>query len=226
MQVMTRSQAGSPRSRRKFREGKVSPTEASAPTESPEPTAGSSGAVLPTETTHQGEQVLGTAHKILVCIHTIHLQAMHKMGSVWELDRTLTRTLMAEFTRLQMIVGEDLTKSLIALHADLETSCEGLMSDFARTLGLHPDDPVSHQVKAIIQKFQESTSLKMNLPLMELEADREDMEGFLWHCLDEIRSQSESRELIKELSRKLSAHANRVQEDVQAPKLNERAMFQ
>ena len=101
---------------------------------------------------------------------------MHEMGSVQELDRTLARTLMAEFMRLQLIIGEDVTKSLLAFHTDLETSCKGLTSDFARTLNLHPDDPMSRQVKTIIQKFQQSTSMKVNLPLMGLEAAREDME--------------------------------------------------
>ena len=133
---------------------------------------------------------------------------------------------MAEFTRLQLIIGEHLNKSLIAFCTDLEASCEVLTSDFARTMNLHPDDPMSRQVKAIIQKFQESTSVEMNLPLMELEAAREDMEGFLRSCLCEISSQSESWELIKELSWKLLAHASRVQEVVQAPKLDERAVFQ
>ena len=105
------------------------------------------------------------ARKILAHIHAIHLQAMHEMRSVWELDRTLARTLMAEFARLQLIIGEDLTKSLIAFRTDLESSCEVLSSDLVRTLSLHPNDPVSRQVKAIIQKFQQSTSMKMNLPL-------------------------------------------------------------
>ena len=76
-------------------------------------------------------------------------------------------------------------------------------------------------MKAIIQKFQQSTSMKMNLPLMELEAARKDMEGFLRSCLCKISSQSESWELIEELSRKLSAHASRVREVVQAPELDE-----
>ena len=65
----------------------------------------------------------------------------------------------------------------------------------------------------------------MGLPLMELEAAREDMEGFLWRCLREISSQSESWEIIKELSWKLSAHASRVQKVVQAPELDKQAMF-
>ena len=202
------------------------PTEAPTLAESPQPVVGSSGAALPIKTAHHGEQVLGTACEILARIHAIHLQAMHEMGSVWELDRTLARTLMAEFARLQLIIGEDLTKSLITFRTDLETLCEVLASDLVRTLNLHPDDPVSHQVKAIIQKFQQSTSMKMNLPLMELGAAREDMEGFLQSCLHKISPELESQELIEELSRKLSAHASRVQEVVQAPELDEGAVFQ
>ena len=131
---------------------KASPTGAPTLVESSQPMVGSSGAALLTETAHQEERVLDTARDILACIHTIRLQTMHEMGNVQELDWTLDRTLMAEFVRLQLIIGEDLTKSLIAFCTDLETSCEALSSDFARTLNLHPDDPVSHQVKEIIQK--------------------------------------------------------------------------
>ena len=65
---------------------KVFPTEAPTPAESTQPAVGSSGAALPIKTTHHGERVLETARKILACIHAIHLQAMHEMGSVQELD--------------------------------------------------------------------------------------------------------------------------------------------
>ena len=95
------------------------------------------------------------------------------------------------------------------------------MSDIANTLNLHPNDPASCQVKASLQKFQRATSLKVNLPLMELEAAWEDMGEFLHSCLREINSQTESWELIEELSWKMSAHASRVQELVQAPGLGD-----
>ena len=205
---------------------KMSLKEATAPRESPQVVAGSSRAALPTETTHQGERALETARKILEHVHTIRLQAMHEMGSVRELERTLVRTLMAEFVRLQLIIGEDLTKSLIALCSDLEASCEALSSDSARTLNLRSDDPAFPQVKELIQKFQQSISIKVNLPLMELGAAREDMEGFLQRCLCEISSQSESQEMIEELSGTLLAHASSIQEVIQAPELHEPAMFQ
>ena len=128
---------------------------------------------------------------------------------------------MAEFVRLQLIVGEDFTKSLIALCTDLEASGEMLMSDIVRTVDLHPNDPVSCQVRAALQKFQQTTSLKVNLPLMELQTAREDMEEFMWSCLQEISSQTESRELIEELSQKLSAHTSRLRELIQVPELTE-----
>ena len=191
---------------------KVSPMEAPAPGEPPQVVAGSSRAALPTETTHQGERALETAHDILECVHTIRLQAMHEMGSVRELERTLVCTLMTEFVSLQLIIGENLTKSLIALSSDLETSCEALSSHFAGTLNLHSDDPVFPQVKELIQKFQQSIAIKVNLPLMELGAAQEDMEGFLQRCLRELSSQSKSQEIIKELSQTLSAHASRIRE--------------
>ena len=189
---------------------KVSPKEAPAPRVSPQAIVGSSRAALPTETTYQGERALETACKILEYIHAIHLQTMHEMGGMRELEQTLVHTLMAEFVRLQLILGEDLTKSLTALHSEIETSSEALSSDLARILNLHFNDPAFPQVKELIQKYQQSISMKMNLPLMELGAAREDMEGFLQGCLRKLSSQSESQEMIEELSRTLSAHASRI----------------
>ena len=198
---------------------KVSPTEAPTPGESPQPEVGGSGAALPIKTAPHRERVLEAMCEILAHVHALCLQTMHDMGSMWELDQTLARTLLAESARLHLIIREDLTKSLIALHTDLEASCEVLFSDIVRTLNLHPNNPASLQVKATLQRFQQATSLKVNLPLMELEAAQEDMEDFLRSCLREISSQTESQELIEELSRKLLAHASKVRELIQVPDL-------
>ena len=200
---------------------KMFQTEAPTPGESPQLEAGGSGKALPTKTVPDRERVLETTCEILACIHALHLQTMHKMGSVREVDRTLAQTLMAKFARLQLIVGEDFTKSLIALHTDLEASCEVFVSDIARTLDLHPDDPASRQVKAVLHKLKQTISLKVNLPLMELEAAHDDMEEFMRSHLQEISSQTESQELIGELSQKLAAHTSRVRELVQVPELVE-----
>ena len=204
----------------------VSPKEAPAPRKAPQVAAGGSRAASPSETTHQGERALETTLDILEHIQSIRLQTMHEMGGVRELERTIVRTLMAEFVRLQLILGEDLTKSLSALHSELETSSEALSSDLVSVLNLHSGDPAFPRVKELIQKHQQSVSMKVNLPLMELEAARVDLGGFLQRCLRELSSQSESREMIEELSRTLSAHANRIQEAIQVPRIHEPAVFQ
>ena len=93
-------------------------------------------------------------------------------------------------------------------------------------MDLHPDDPAPRQVKAALRKFQQTTSLKVTLPLMELKAAHEDMKAFMWSRLRELSSQTESQELIGELSQKLANHTSRVRELVQVPELTEEAVFQ
>ena len=151
----------------------ASPTEASAPRKSLPVEAGGS------EEASSSQRVIDTMLEVLDHVHAVRLQTMYEMGSVHELDRTLARVLMAEFARVQLIIGQDLTKNLIALRLDLETSSQAFLSDIARTLNLQPTDPTSLQLKAILQGFQQATSLKVHLPLLELQAAQEDLEGFL-----------------------------------------------
>ena len=200
---------------------KVSPTESSAPGESPRVEVGDSDDTFPKKIALPKERILKTTQEILEHVHALRTQAMHEMGSIHELDCTLVQTLLAESARVQLIIGEDLAMSLIALCTDLEASSKILLSEIAKTLDLHPNNPVSCQVHAILQRFQQATSLKVNLSLMELQAARDDMEGFLWSCLQEISSQTESWDLMEELMRKLSAHASRVRELVRVPELAE-----
>ena len=142
-----------------------------------------------------------------------------------ELEQTVVRTLMAEFARLQLILGEDLTKSLSALHSELETFSEALSSDLLSVLNLHSGDLVFPQVKELIQKYQQSISMKVNLPLMELEAAREDLGGFLQKCLRELSSDPKSREMVEELSWTLLTYANRIREAILVPGIKEPAVF-
>ena len=202
-----------------------SPKEAPAPGKAPQVVAGGSKAASPTETTHQGERALETALNILEHIHALRLQTIHDMGGVRELEQTVVCTLMAEFARLQLILGEDLTKSLLALCSELETSSEALSSDLLSVLNLHSGDPTFPRVKELIKKHQQSVSMKVNLPLMELEAAREDIGGFLQRHLHELSSDPKSQEMAEELSRTLSTHANRIREAILVPGIQEPAVF-
>ena len=166
-----------------------------------------------------------TALGILEHIHALCLQTLHDLGGVRELEQTVVHTLMAEFTRLQLILGEDLTKSLSALCSELETSSEALLSDLLSVLNLHSGDLAFPRVKELIQKHHQSISMKVNLPLMELEAAREDLGRFLQRCLHELSSNTKSQEMVGELSWTLSTYANRIREAILVLGIEEPAMF-
>ena len=87
----------------------VPPADESAPREAlPMRSKANKGASSP-------QQVLEIMQGILERIHATWLQALYEMGSTRELDRTLSCALMAEFARVQLVMGKDLTQSLIAL---------------------------------------------------------------------------------------------------------------
>ena len=103
---------------------------------------------------------------------------------------------MAEFARLQAILGEDLTRSLSALHLELEASSETLVADVLDVLSLRPGNPGFSRVKELLLKHHQSVSLKVNLPLIELEAAKEDLNRFLQDRLCELGSGAQVQEIL------------------------------
>ena len=188
----------------------VSPKEAPAPEKAPQVVVGGSKAVSPTEATHQGEKDLDTALGIVKRIHALCLQILQKMGGVRELEQAAVHTLMAEFARLQSILCEDLTKSLSALCSELEAFSEVLSANLLSILNLHLCDPAFPRVKELIQKHHQSVLMKVNLPLIELEVAREDLERFLQGCLCKLSSNPEAWEVVEETSQTLSSYTRRV----------------
>ena len=203
----------------------ASSKEVPAPEKAPQAVAGGSKAVSPTETTHQGERDLETTLGIVKHIHALCLQILHKMGGMRELEQAAVRTLMAEFARLQLILCEDLTKSLSALCSELEASGEVLSADLLNVLNLHPGDLTFPQVKELIQKHNQLVSMKVHLPLIELEVAREDLERFLQGCLHDLSSDPKAREVVEEISQILSSYTCRVRETILVPGIEQPGVF-
>ena len=203
----------------------ASPKEVPAPEKAPQVVADGSKAASATETTHQGERALETTLGILERIHILCLQTLHDVGGMRELQQAAVCTLMAEFVRLQLILAEDLMKSLSALRSELETSSEALSSDLFSVLNLHLGDPAFLWVKELIQKHHQSVSMKVNLPLIELEAAREDLGRFLQGRLHDLGSDPRSQEVVEELSRTLSSYGHRVREAVLVLGIKQPAVF-
>ena len=134
------------------------------------------------------------------------------MGCVREVEQAAVNTLMAEFARLQAILGKDLTQSLSALRSELEASSKALSADMLNVLNLRPGDLGFSQVKELLQKHHQLVSLKVNLPLIELEVAKEDLNRFLQECLHELGSGLQAQEALGEIARRLLGYNRRVAE--------------
>ena len=137
------------------------------------------------------------------------------MGCIREVEQAAVRTLLAEFARLQAILGEDLTKSLSALHLDLEASSEAIFADVLNMLNLRSGNPGFSRIKELLQKYHQSVSLKVNLPLIQLEAAKVDLNRFLQERLHELGSGPQAQEELGEITQWLLGYNHRVTEIIQ-----------
>ena len=176
---------------------------------------GSCQAASPKESASKEERDLEIVRDVVRCIHAVRLQAMHDMGCMREVEQAAVRTLLAEFARLQAILGEDLTRSLSALHSDLEALSEAMLADVLNILNLRSGDPGFSRVMELLQKYHQSVSLKVNLPLIELEAAKVDLHRFLQERLHELGSGPQVQEELGEITWWLLGYNRRVTDIVQ-----------
>ena len=165
------------------------------------------------------ERTLQMARSILDQAHALQLQSMGDLGRIRDLDRMLAGTLMAEFSRVQLIVQEDVGKSLVALRSDLLASCSAFVAGVSRVMDVPPADPRLALLEASLERFRRQASLKFDLPLAEMDAAAVDITAFMNAHLQEVSSRSELPDLIEEAARLMDRHNNWVWELVRNPDL-------
>ena len=174
----------------------------------PPSTTSSQPPPTPTLGAHEGR---GIIYDTLDQVYALRLKTLQEMGFIREVDRALAKSIMAEFLRLQLIVGDDLNTSLRAMHADLEATTAELMRDMdivvQKSTALPSENPV---VRVALHQFRDLVRLKLALPLAQVDVAREDMERFLHHRLEELRSQTDMKNLIDSLSQRIATHQSRV----------------
>ena len=200
---------------RRLREQAASkPTKASAlPSSSPGSGAGR------TKAAPSRERALQMARSILDQAHALQIQSMGDLGHIRDLDRTLAGTLMAEFSRVQLIVQEDVGKSLVALRSDLLAACSAFLTDVSWVMDVPHADPRLALLEASLERFRRQASLKFDLPLAEMAAAAVDIRTFMNARLQELSSLSKLPDLIGEAATLMDQHHNWVWELVQNPDL-------
>ena len=143
-------------------------------------------------------------------VYALRLEALQEMGFIQEVDRALAKSLMVEFIRLQLIVGDRLNTSLWAMHADLKATA----ADLVRVMGIVAQNSTAlpsenPAIGVALHRFTGLVKLKLALPLAQIDAAREDMERFLHHHLEEVCSQTDMKNLIDNLSHRVAAQQSR-----------------
>ena len=62
-------------------------------------------------------------------VHNLHLQIVQEMGFIREIDQALSKSLMVEFLRLKVIIGDDLSETLQMWQADMEATTDKFLRD-------------------------------------------------------------------------------------------------
>ena len=170
-------------------------------------TTSSQPLLTPTLGSHEIREIV---HETLDQVYALRLEALQEMGFIWEVDRALAKSIMAEFIRLQLIVGDGLNTSLQAMHADLKATAADLVRDMdivaQKSTALPSKNPA---IGVALHRFTGLVKLKLALPLAQIDATREDMERFLHHRLEELCSQPDMKNLIDNLSHMVAAHQSR-----------------
>ena len=165
-------------------------------------------------------EVMELVRDTLDQVYALRLETLQEMGFIQEVDRALAKSIMSEFLRLQLIVGDDLNSSLRAMHADLEATTDELIRDLDIAAQNPTDLPSENpSVRVALHRFKELVKLKLTLPLAQVDAAPEDMDRFLHQCLEELCSQTDMRNLIDSLSQRVAAHQSRVHQIVYSESL-------
>ena len=144
-------------------------------------------------------------------LHNLHLETVQEIGFIQAVDQAQAKSLMVEFLRLKLIMGDDLSTALRTWQADMEAITEEFLRDLdSATQTSTALLSKNAAVEAALHKYREVAKLKLAFPLTQLDAAHEEMEKFIQFCLEELQSQQETRHLVRELSSRITDHQSRV----------------
>ena len=146
-------------------------------------------------------------------VHDFHLQLLQEIGFVREIDQALSKSLMVEFLRLKVIIGDDLSGALRTWQTDMEVATDKFLRDLDAATQTSTALPSKNAAVGVaLCQFCAASQLRVALPLTQLDEAREEMETFIQTRLEELRSPQETKNLIGELSSRITDHRGRVRE--------------
>ena len=190
------------------------------------PMATPSGSTVPPSTPPStsplsSEDVNRVVQETLDTFCDLRIEAIQGMGAIREIDRSLSKGIMSKFLRLQLIMCNDLSKSLTSLRSEVGALTQSLLRDLGLAVQSGLGTSSGSVVEAALQRFQDMMVLRMNLPLAQLDAAQADMDDFLDLRLKEICSREESTCIMDTLAKRVTEQHEKVRQVIQNAPLDD-----
>ena len=150
------------------------------------------------------------AEEVMKKICSLHLQAIYNTGAVRQVDRNLAELLMAQFTRVNQMMGKDLNTSLQELFTIMEASGETLLGEFKTALGPMVSNLVLYNLQQVMESHNSHLYMSPTKVLVFLDSARQEGRDFLEDLVKSLQTNEELKKLVTALSRQISAFKDHV----------------
>ena len=145
-------------------------------------------------------------------IRSLHLQAIYNAGAVRQVDRILAELLMAQFTRVNQMMGMDLNTSLQELFTVMETSGDTLLEELKTALGPTVSNLVPYNLQWVVESHNSCLYMSLSKVLVFLDSARQEGRDFLEDLVKSLQTNEELKKLVTALSKWISAFEDHVWE--------------
>ena len=120
----------------------------------------------PPTPTLEWQEVNARVAEVMDQVHNLHLQLVQEMGFIREINQALSKSLMVEFLRLKVIIGDDLSGTLQTWQADMEATMDKFLRELDAATQTSTTLPSKNAAVGVaLRQFREAAQLRVALPL-------------------------------------------------------------
>ena len=145
-------------------------------------------------------------------ICSFHLQTIYNAGAVRQVDRILVELLMAQFTRVNQMMGVDLNTSLQELFTVIESSGGILLEELKTALGSTVSNLVPYNLQRVVESHNSHLYMSITKVLVFLDCARREGHDFLEDSVKSLQTDEDLKKLLTALSKWISAFEDHIWE--------------
>ena len=143
-------------------------------------------------------------------IRSLHLQAIYNTGAVRQVDRILAKLLMAQFTKVNQMMGADLNTSLQEFFTVIEMSGGILLEELKTPLGPTVSNMVPYNLQRVGESHNSCLYMSVTKVLVFLDCARQEGHDFLEDLVKSLQTDEELKKLLTALSKWISAFEDHI----------------